>query len=583
MIRGSAPRRSHRRAAIAPGVTVAVAIVAIVGWMVRITPDQLENTLPQNLGDPALLTWLLAWQSHALVNSPGSWFDGNIFITHGMALGYSETMLPAVPVFALVYFVTGDAIVAHNVLILTLLLFSMWMTFLLARHLHLDRITALLSATAFTFSGFTFAHAGHTQLLTMGFFPLATLMLLRLLERRRVRDGVWFGVASAALITACLYYAVVWAAISAVVVVGDLARKRFRAGAAWWRSAATAAVTTGVCSAPVLLAYARFQSQVSFTRTIPEGSWLSLSDLAAPPTGSARYAALALRDSVRPAALEHTFFPGLVVTALASLVLVVLAMRVWHRLRDGDRAAPIAALSNWWLLALAGATALLVASAPGLPVVGGALTTAYQELPGFSSIRLPARLALPALLVLALVAGRGVREITDRVSLPRHVVPVAALALVIFELSTTIGRVDARPPEADRALYATLADLPAGRVVELPAASDADGAPGVYTEAARMLYSIGDWRGRFNGTSGGNPPGFTEEVALVNTFPSAASVEFLTANQIRYVVIHTVAQPGHLTMTPEAAEAAVAAYPSAIIARFDGIIVIDLGAATTSG
>lgn len=551
-------------------MAIPIVLAVIVSVMYRVRPSQLTDTLPSNLGDPALNTWILAWQSHAIANDPGQWFNGNIFVTHGLALGYSETMLPLLPFFAVVYWATGNAVLAHNLLILALLYFSMATTYLLGRYVRLKPIPALVAATGFTFTGFTYSHVAHTQLLTIGCFSLALHLLLRMLERRRTADGVWFGLASAGLIMACLYYAVVWVVMVAAVLVASLLMHRGRPERSWWQVTAVGAATTALVSAPVLGLYAWFQSRIHFERTLGPGTAWSLTDLAAPPVGSSWYGTAAREASYRFLGPEHVFFPGLLVPALASIALVTWCARAWNRRGAPARPGGATVGSDWVLLAVAGAAALLVASGPGLPGVGDAAASLYEALPGFRSIRLPARLAVPALLVLALAAGRGLQIATSGWRW-QHAWSVGALVVLLADLSAGVARVGTEPSAADATIYAALDELPGGRVVEIPAASDLDGAPGVYTEAPRMLYSIGDWRGRFNGTSGGNPPGFGEQAALINTFPAADALAFLADHDLRYVVLRTTTRPGEIGVTPEALDEARA--------RFADRIVVDVGVA----
>ena len=131
--------------------------------MVRPSVDQMRTTLPQNLGDPGLNTWILAWQTHALTTHPSQWFGGNIFFPYGNSLGYSELMLPLLPFFGAVYLVTGNAILAHNLVILGLIPFCLWTTFRLSRYLGCSPIGSYCAAIAFTFNAYTYAHASHLQ------------------------------------------------------------------------------------------------------------------------------------------------------------------------------------------------------------------------------------------------------------------------------------------------------------------------------------------------------------------------------------------------------------------------------------
>ena len=158
-------------------------------------------------------------------NLPG-FFEGNIFHPFGEAIKYSEMMLPLVPLFGLVDALSGNPILAHNLTILGLSLLCLISTYRLALRL-VGGMASIVAAVSFTFSGYVFMHQSHLQLLTLGFFPLAFLALFRLLERQRVRDGVWLGVCSALLTTASFYYGAIWFVCLGVVLLVDVFRLRW--------------------------------------------------------------------------------------------------------------------------------------------------------------------------------------------------------------------------------------------------------------------------------------------------------------------------------------------------------------------
>ena len=249
----------------------------------------MTDTLPWNLGDPALNTWILSWESHALMHDPAGFFDGNIFHPFGSAILYSEMMLPLVPAFAVVRSLGGSAVFAHNLLILLLSLLCLVTTYLLGRRLVGHRRVAVLAAFVFSFSGYVFEHMSHLQLLTLGSFPLAFLLLFVALERQRVRDGVLLGVATFALATACLYYGAIWGLCLLAVLAVELVRQHGRPGTAWWRTMGAAALTAGALLVPLVLVYLRFQSSSGFQRPLVSAFGLKLRDLVAPAPGTWLY------------------------------------------------------------------------------------------------------------------------------------------------------------------------------------------------------------------------------------------------------------------------------------------------------
>lgn len=352
------PSSRRRRSVWIIGGSIAASLLVIV--MYQPTPSSLVDTLPGNLGDPALGTWILAWESHALVDDPNAFFAGNIFYPYGEAIKYSEIMLPVVPVFGVVAAISDNPMLAHNLAVLGLALFCLATTYLLSSRL-VGPICAVVAAVSFSFSGYVFMHQGHLQLLTLGFFPLAFLALFRALEKRRLRDGVWLGVCSALLTTASFYYGAIWFVCLFVVLLVDLIRLR-RPDKEWWYMLLGASVVTAVTVGPIAVVYAEFKSRIPFAREV--GGWgLNPIDFLTPAPGSLLYGGLFNWASARQSTGigEHGFFLGFVVMAL-SLIGLFLLVSTWTR--SPSRLGQDRRHYEMGLLGLAGAVSLIIALGP---------------------------------------------------------------------------------------------------------------------------------------------------------------------------------------------------------------------------
>ena len=175
----------------------------------------------------------------------------------------------------------------------------------------------MIAALSFSFSGYVFMHQSHLQLLTLGFFPLAFLALFRALEKQRVRDGVWLGVASALLTLGSFYYGAIWFVCLFVLVVVDLIRRR-RPDREWWYTMSAALAVIVATVGPVAVVYAEFNSRIPLNRDV--GGWgLNAIDFLTPAPGSLIYEGLMVWAASRqPTGIaEHGFFVGFVVMALS--------------------------------------------------------------------------------------------------------------------------------------------------------------------------------------------------------------------------------------------------------------------------
>lgn len=555
----------HERSGGHFGIGLGVVFTVVVLVMYRPSWSSMTGTLPWNLGDPALNTWILSWESHALLHDVGGFFDGNIFYPFGSSILYSEMMLPLVPVFATVLALGGSAVFAHNLIVILLSILCLVTTYLLARRLIGHRGVAVLAAFVFSFSGYVFEHMSHLQLLTLGSFPLAFLLLFVALETQRIRDGVLLGLATFALATACLYYGAIWALCLVSVLAVELVRRRGHPGAAWWRTVGAAALTAGVLLIPLALVYLQFQSTAGFQRPMVAAYGLKLRDLVAPAPGTWLYQSLYERAvRVEAAPVEHGFFLGFVALALAIAGLVA-AFVHWRVAADGGRARrePVPG-ARWHELGLLGVGAVVSLSmAVGATVLGvpGPFRFFYRFVPGFDSMQAVSRLAVPALLFAAVLAALGLQWLL-RVAAPglRVVVKIAVCVGVLAELYVTPIRHPVDSSEPRLAVYERLEQLPPGPVVELPIPVPGDtGAPPL-VEGPRMLSSIGDWRPRVNGYSGAYPDGYAELASVLNDFPDQRAVERVRAEGVRYIVIHMGSGPDR-SYPAEVAQAIVEARP----------------------
>ena len=156
--------------------------------------------------------------------------------------------------------------------------------------------------------------------------------------------------------------------------------------------------------------------------------------------------------------------------------------------------------------------------------------------------------------------------------------PILVGALILFELAAPPPRAAISSSDATLDVYRALDDRGSEPVVELPMiqpVASAQGFAWATVEAPRMLFSTIDWHPRVNGYSGYLPPGYPEDVQLLNTFPSPDSVARLHALGVRYVVLHL----GVDEYTPQQLADIVAELPPGVTARpYGNAWLIDLDA-----
>ena len=133
-------RRAHEAAAL--GVVALLATLVTVWWSCpavrRWDTTVAYATVVGILGtlqhaDFHLNAWTITWVSHALATHPAALYDGNAFYPAKLSVAYSESMLGYVPLFAPVYWATGNPVLALNVMAALTYPLAVACTYLLAR------------------------------------------------------------------------------------------------------------------------------------------------------------------------------------------------------------------------------------------------------------------------------------------------------------------------------------------------------------------------------------------------------------------------------------------------------------------
>ncbi len=502
---------------------VATALVAVMKWPVL---RHLRSAVPEDLGDPLLQVWQLAWGAHAVVHQPRHLFDANTFFPLPRSLAFSDSLLGYAPLGALIGGGPQAAVVRYNLAFLLSYALASAGAYALARQLGCRPLAAGVAGVGFAYAPWHLAQEGHLQILSTGGIPLALALLARGhgYPRGPVRPGlVALGWAVAAWqVTLGFGLGLQFGYLLGVLAVAY--------GGRWLvtraplsRRLLTADLLGAAGFALVAAAFALPYLQVAAAH--PEAR-RSLGEVGAysPPlsgffTSPGDSTVLGpVQDGVR-AGLgwppEMTLSPGLVLIGLALL------------------GAAVAPWSRWRRLGLLAAAGALLALGMGTRLYDGRFTyrLLYEHAPGWEGIRTPGRLVVLLTLALALLAAGAVQRALSR--LPRTGPVVACLALVLV-LGEAVGHT---PTPAVPALPVAL-DRPASSVLVLPTSSTFDDLPMYWSTAG--LYPL------VNGSSGFVP---TELAALreqLVAFPDPKTVVLLEHLGIERVVL----LPAYASGTP---------------------------------
>ena len=524
-----------------PAPILVIAAFTVVAFVLAFpNPTRLRSSIVGSSSDALLNVWIMRSVQHAL---PLGWHAlWNLPIYHPApnTLAYSDTLFPVALVHWLLRLPLGDTI-AFNVIYVGVWVLSSWWMYRLAGRFVGYWGAAFVAALVYTYSSVRLAQHVHFQLVVGGaLVPLVLLVFVRLLERPTPLRGAVLGLTVASLILTASYYGPMMAMIVVIVAGGWLVLRRPAPVRDFARAVAVAAVVVAALDAPFVYKYLMLERDPYFWRSFEPFRAAHVKDFLA---GGAHNYVLShvpfLSTYTRPTVdVEHRMFPGFVAITFGVIGIGVCVHR-WRRsgIRSGRR-------PELFLLGVAALVFLVLSFGDWSVIAGHRVTLPFTffrgHVPGYAGVRALSRLALPAELVLALLAAVGIQAVVRHMG-PRQrlLVTIALSVLVVAESAVAIQFIRIPTSRDDGGVDIALRHLPQGTVVELPIASPAAPLNWLYIEPSRQLLALRDSDPRINGYSGFAPPGFVSLAAALNTFPQRRALDALRKMSVRYVVIRT--------------------------------------------
>ena len=151
----------------------------------------LGNRVASSGPDTDLFVWSLSWDAHALATHPWSIFDANMYFPERHTLAYSENLLGSSLLAAPVIWVTGNAVLAMNLVALAACVLCGVGAFLLASRLGIGVPGAVLAGLVFAFSPPRFFRLDQLHLATIQWLPFSLAFAHGYVESGRRRDLWW--------------------------------------------------------------------------------------------------------------------------------------------------------------------------------------------------------------------------------------------------------------------------------------------------------------------------------------------------------------------------------------------------------
>ena len=515
------------------------------------TVRNIAGSLPSDLGDPALNTWIL-WFNTTGLPFTEHWWNPPIFHPAANVLAYSEHLFGISILSTPVYWLTGNPVVAYNITFLLTFPLSGLAAYLLCFELTQRRDASWLAGLAFAFAPYRMDHLAHVQVLASYWMPLGLFALHRYYRGRGLRWLALFGVCTLMNGLTNGYFLLFYPPLILLWVLWFTPNER------WWRqvgSVAAVGTLAVLLLAPSLLTYLRVHEEIGLFRSPGEIRDFSadVSGLLSAPPSSAVWT---FTDAVHRA--EGQLFPGLTVVVLiavalsrvkwrplgpepgalrvvrysvgfasvvfAGVVVVRALIGPWQLVLPGLRIGVYdvdkllaQAMLFWFVSALLspvgvrayrrhspfafyclGAFLLFIlALGPephffGRPFMAHSAYTALAWLPGFDRLRVPARFWMLAAICVSVLAGLSFARLVPSTSRRRRAI-LAALALGILIDGWAVWPTATIPPGS------AMLDRVDGGVLELPLGN-------LNHDTASMLRAIDHRQPLVNGFSGYYPP-----------------------------------------------------------------------------
>ena len=276
------------------------------------------------VGDPALNTWILAWDVHSIMTDPFNLFNANMFYPFTKnTLTFSEhliaDMLIAFPIIA----ITHNPILAYNIILILSFILSAYGMFLLINYYLENKYSAFIGGVIFAFCTIRFAHIGHLQFLTVQWLPFALLYLDKFLHKGNYKYLILLFIFSVLQVLSSWYlafYAVISLGVYAIClfIIGERVRENVFQRSFQLKSVLFI-IGAIIVIAPFGIPYVEVAQEYGFTRTLDEVSYYSadVGDYFLTPPNNLIYGDLSKEIQMKRNFSEHSLFPGLSAVVLA--------------------------------------------------------------------------------------------------------------------------------------------------------------------------------------------------------------------------------------------------------------------------
>ena len=493
-----------------PAAYAALTIVLTWPLPIRAADHQLGGGV-----DPWLYIWNIRWDVHALTHEPWNIFDANIFYPNRNTLAYTEHLIGTVLVAAPVIWITGNAVLATNVVAMLSVFLCALGGYFLARRLGLSRPAAFLCGLIFAFTPPRFGRIYQMHLTTIYWVPFGLGFLYSYLKEGRARDIRW-AAAMFSLQALTSGHGTALLLLGGLIMIAGAGTQALRP-AKVARDVSFAGLLLLLPAFLIFIPYWRARKDVGLVRTLDDAGVTASSWLSSTSRLDSFLVSLLPKWEWLQTPPDVMLFPGLLALLLA------IAGILFNRRSK----------MTWLFVAMIAVTIWMTLGPPY-----GVWQFIYW-LPGFSFIRVPSRFMLLAMLAIAALAALGFERLASRLS-PRARATALVLMSLLLAAEFATMPLDVRlqhikPYAVDRWLDTQPKPF---AIVEIPVPQSSLKSLVVRRHAEYMLHSMAHHQPLVQGYSGIEPPGFEALERTLMLFTDEKSLETLAWMKVKFAVVH---------------------------------------------
>ena len=330
----------HRLVPFGLAAVLYATLTTALTWPLVLSPGR---SVPNDLGDPLLNTFLLAWNAREMPLTERWWSVPQFYPQRGVT-AYSEHLLGLSPITTPVIWVTGNPLLAYNAAFFLSFVFCGLSAHLLAYVLTRRHDVSVLAGLAFAFAPYRMSQIAHLQVLSAYWMPLSLAGLHLYFASRKAKWLILFGAAWLMQALSCGYYLFYLSVLVGLWLIWfAIGRERWsdvlRVVGAW--------AVAAVAMAPIAFGYMRYQRAAGLRRWPDEIAAFS-ADIASVLKAPDSLWVWGWLDAVgRP---ESALFPGVTIV----LLVIVGCVTAWAgsvRRAEGVGVRGSLRTARWLLLA----------------------------------------------------------------------------------------------------------------------------------------------------------------------------------------------------------------------------------------